>query len=286
MQNYERRFEKLPENQKLSKSCSEADLNLVEVGQFFNALPSPNGAKNRSLCRDYTFPRDEKENCAKGWIESDARFGPVSDIKVCKTHGRDSVEVVPSLFEDQTTSWIRIVNGVEKYVREAVPIQEERASGKPAAKARPILKPSQQAMELYSDGTEKKDRHWSEKIQGPLLLPDVKNSWLNYFDTRKLVEKKMPEFLSTTTGRHAVFFTVVNPMDDDQDLRETFCDFLKSKNRPLQQNLETTSRHGKLVQFIARSRRRTAILPNKVQCGRPLWHTACRVHWESDMNEN
>ena len=59
-------------------------------------------------------------------------------------HGGYSVEVkVPFLFEDQTTSWIRIVNGVEKYVKEAMPIQEEeRASGKPAAKARPILKPS------------------------------------------------------------------------------------------------------------------------------------------------
>ena len=54
------------------------------------------------------------------------------------------VEVkVPSLFEDQTTSWIKIVNGVEKYVREAMPIQEEeRASVKPAEKARPTLKPS------------------------------------------------------------------------------------------------------------------------------------------------
>ena len=35
------------------------------------------------------------------------------------------------------------MNGVEKYVREAKPIrEEERASGKPAAKARSILKPS------------------------------------------------------------------------------------------------------------------------------------------------
>ena len=88
--------------------------------------------------------RDEKGTCEKGRIESNARFGPISDINVCKTHGRYSVEVrVPSLFEDQTTSWIKIVSGVEKYVREAMPIQEEvRASEKPAAKARPILKPS------------------------------------------------------------------------------------------------------------------------------------------------
>ena len=87
----------------------------------------------------------KRKFCAKRWIEIDARFGLVSDIKVCKTHGRYSVEVeVPSLFEDQTTSsGIKTVNGVEKYVREAMPFQEEeRASGKPAAKATPILKPS------------------------------------------------------------------------------------------------------------------------------------------------
>ena len=61
--------------------------------------------------------------------------------KVCKSHGRYSVEVkVPSLFKDQTKSWIKIVNRVEKYVREAMPIQEEeRASAKLDAKARPRL---------------------------------------------------------------------------------------------------------------------------------------------------
>ena len=36
------------------------------------------------------------------------------------------------------------------------------------------------------------------------------------------------------------------------------------------------------MQFSARLGRRTAILPNRVPCGHPLWHTACRVHWESD----
>ena len=35
------------------------------------------------------------------------------------------------------------MNSIDKFVREAMPIQEaEKASGKPAAKARPILKPS------------------------------------------------------------------------------------------------------------------------------------------------
>ena len=35
------------------------------------------------------------------------------------------------------------MNGIDKYVREAMPMQEEeKAPGKPAAKARPLLKPS------------------------------------------------------------------------------------------------------------------------------------------------
>ena len=47
------------------------------------------------------------------------------------------------MLKDQTESWIRIVNGIDKFVREAVLVQEEeKASGKPAAKARPMLKPS------------------------------------------------------------------------------------------------------------------------------------------------
>ena len=69
---------------------------------------------------------------------------PVTDIKVCNHNGRYSIEVqVQSLFQDQTVSWILIVNGIHKFVKEATPIQEEeKASGKPAANARPILKPS------------------------------------------------------------------------------------------------------------------------------------------------
>ena len=144
MQEYERKFEKLPEDQKLSKLCSEAGLSLVEIEQYFYSLPSPRGKGNRSFCREYTMPRDQEGTRIKGWIQSNIRFGPVSDIKVCSRNGRYSVEVqVQSLFQDQTVSWIRIVNGIGKFVREAMPIQkEEKASGKPAAKARPIFKPS------------------------------------------------------------------------------------------------------------------------------------------------
>ena len=52
LQENEQRFEKLSEDQKLSRLCSEAGLRLVEIGQFFCALPS--------LCRDETMPRDQE----------------------------------------------------------------------------------------------------------------------------------------------------------------------------------------------------------------------------------
>ena len=144
LQEYEERFEKLTEDRRLSKLCSEAGLRLVEIGQFFYALPSQRGEEHQSLCREYTLLRDQKETKIKGWIQSNVRFRPVTDIKVCNNQGRYSLEVqVQSLFKDRTESWIRIVNGVDKFVRKAMPIQEEeKTSGKPAAKARPIFKSS------------------------------------------------------------------------------------------------------------------------------------------------
>ena len=60
LQEYEQRFEKLSEDQKLSILCSKAGLILVEVEQFFCALPSPRGEANQSLCREYTLLRDQK----------------------------------------------------------------------------------------------------------------------------------------------------------------------------------------------------------------------------------
>ena len=88
LQDYEQRFERFSEDQKLARLCSEAGLRLVEIGQLFYALPSPRGKATQSLCREYTMPRDQKGTKIKGWIQSNVRFGLVSDIKVCNKHGR------------------------------------------------------------------------------------------------------------------------------------------------------------------------------------------------------
>ena len=57
----------------------------------------------------------------------------------------DSIEVqIPSLFEDITFSWVRIVNCVDTYVTESMLTKkgEDIASGNPIAKARARQKPT------------------------------------------------------------------------------------------------------------------------------------------------
>ena len=47
---------------------------LVEIGQYFYALPSPNEPVNQTLCREYKLPRDDERTCVKGWIQSNAKI--------------------------------------------------------------------------------------------------------------------------------------------------------------------------------------------------------------------
>ena len=91
------------------------------------------------------MPRNEKGTRMRGWIRKDKRIGPVLNVKVCYRNELYRIEVpVPSLFQDDTASWVRIVNGVDRYVTESMPTAEEDdiAPKKPIAKARPRQKPT------------------------------------------------------------------------------------------------------------------------------------------------
>ena len=81
-----------------------------------------------------------EEGCVKGWFLKNTRIGPVMDKKVCRHEDRYSIEVlVPSLFQDDPVSSVRIVDGVDGHVTESMPTakEEDKASGKPIAEARP-----------------------------------------------------------------------------------------------------------------------------------------------------
>ena len=144
VQEYERKFEQMKEDQKLSKLCSDTGLKLVEKGQYFHTLDTEEGQQMQYVCREYTMPRNEKETRIRGWILK-IRGSAQSWTKVCYHDDRYSIEVqVPSLFQDNTVSWGRIVNGVDTYVTESMLTTKEvdKASGKPIAKARPRQKPT------------------------------------------------------------------------------------------------------------------------------------------------
>ena len=74
-----------------------------------------------------------------------------------------------------------------------------------------------------------------------------------------------------------MFVTVVNPMEDENCKGEPIR-LDKTKNRSIQEYLETSSEYSILVQFEARSREKIAVLPNAVTCSRSLRHSTCRFH--------
>ena len=84
LQDYERKFEQLPEDQKLSKLCCDAGWKIVEKGPFFITLDEEEGLHEmNNPCREYTLPRSEEASRVSGWILGNTKIGPVLDVKVC-----------------------------------------------------------------------------------------------------------------------------------------------------------------------------------------------------------
>ena len=96
--------------------------------------------KSIFMLREYTIPRDQEETRIKGWIQSNVRFGPVSDIKVLQSLRKIQYWSSGSIFVSRSN---RILDhNSERYWRICQRKEEQKASVKPAAKARPRLKPS------------------------------------------------------------------------------------------------------------------------------------------------
>ena len=71
----------------------------------------------KNLCREKTLLRSEEASRVRFCILGNTKIGPVLDVKVCFHQGRYGIEImVESLFRDRTVSWVRIVNGIGKYV--------------------------------------------------------------------------------------------------------------------------------------------------------------------------
>ena len=103
---YEHKFEQLLEDQ------DNSSLQLDEEEEEQDEM--------KNLCREYTVPRSEEAFQVRRWILGNTKIGPVLDVE-----GLPSSKNVPvskswsnPCFEDRTVSWVRIVNGIDKYVTE------------------------------------------------------------------------------------------------------------------------------------------------------------------------
>ena len=102
----------------------------------------------QTVCREYTLPRDQETSRAEGWIRGNAKIEPVLEVKVCYHQGRSCIDfMIESCFGDRTVSWVRVVNGINKYVTETseeIPVEsiELVRTGKLVAKAEPRPKPA------------------------------------------------------------------------------------------------------------------------------------------------
>ena len=102
----------------------------------------------QTVCREYTQLRNLKTSRPRGWIRSNTKIGPVLDVKIYPHEGRYCIDImIESLFKDQTVSWVRIVNGINKYVTgtsEEISIESvqlDTTAGRLVAKAKSRPKP-------------------------------------------------------------------------------------------------------------------------------------------------
>ena len=144
LREYEQRFADLPEHAQLTELCSNAGLaKTVEKGQYFTTHDDTELDRLKGSCREFTLPRSDQSSQVKGRIRGNTKIGPVLNVIVCYPQGRYRVEImIESLFGDKTCSWVRIVNGIHKYVTEMseethVESIGEKSTGKLVAQARP-----------------------------------------------------------------------------------------------------------------------------------------------------
>ena len=112
LQRYGERIEKLSQQDKLSKFCTDAGfLTVVEVVPYFMTKYTEEFSQftDSVECREYTLPRDEDSSEPKGWIRGNTKIGPVLEVTTCCLQGKYGVQIrIKSLNKDNSHSWVRI----------------------------------------------------------------------------------------------------------------------------------------------------------------------------------
>ena len=115
LQKYGERIEKLSQQDKIEKKCT----NVVEIGQYFMTKDSAEFSQftDAVACREYTLPRDEERSEPKGWIRGNTKNGLVLEVTTCCLQGKYGVEIrIMSFSKDNSHSWVKISHGLNKLV--------------------------------------------------------------------------------------------------------------------------------------------------------------------------
>ena len=201
LQEYERKFAELPDDQKLSKPCSDAGfLKEIGKGQFFIGIEEGPEVM-LTACREYTQPRNLKTSRTRGWIRSNTKIGQVLDAKIYPHEGRYCADImIESLFKDQTDSWVRVVKGITKYVTETseeIPVENVQlfiSTGRPVVRAKPRPKLGVNLSTTYVPIHERK---WIDINPATFSQScfQCQNSSSNYCDMiRTFLEKTMEQY--------------------------------------------------------------------------------------------
>ena len=120
LQRYRERIEKLSQQDRLSKFCTDAGFpTTVEVGQYFMTEDTEEFSQftDSVAFREYTLPRDGDTSEPKGWIRGNTQIGPVLEGTTCCMQGKYGVEIrIKSVNKDHSHSWVRISHGLNKLV--------------------------------------------------------------------------------------------------------------------------------------------------------------------------
>ena len=96
LQRYGERIEKLSQQDRLSKFCTDAGfLTTVEVGQYLMTKDTEEFSQftHSVACREYTLPREEDTSEPKGRIWGNIKIGPVLEVTTCCLQGKYGVEI-------------------------------------------------------------------------------------------------------------------------------------------------------------------------------------------------
>ena len=121
LQRYQERVEKLSQQDRLIKFCTDAGfLTTVDVGQYFMTEDTEEFSQfsESVACREYTLPKDEKSSDPNGWIRGNTKIWPVLEVTTSYLQGKYGVEIrIESVNNDNSHSWVRISHGLNKLDR-------------------------------------------------------------------------------------------------------------------------------------------------------------------------